>query len=295
MSDANVKATGGVTDDPIRLGSILYTLVEPHRGHEVAYNRWYERDHYYAGCMIGAYNFAGGRFVATHDLKALRLPAPGDAGGPSPIVADPEVGSYVSIYYVLDGHHREWNRWAVDQVKVLHASGRMFSEREHIHTCLYTYDWEHRRDGEDGVPAELTLDHRFPGMVSVFGELAEGVERAAVDAWYREEYLPSLLPGTPAASVLAFTPVPLLIDAPGDVPRQEAGAERFLQLWFLDDHPAGSWEALFAGQSAALEGAGLGRLLWASPFIPTVVGTDTYTDQLWAPGTGSGGAGEGTR
>ena len=33
----------------VRLGSMLFTLVEPHRGHEVAYNRWYERDHFYAG------------------------------------------------------------------------------------------------------------------------------------------------------------------------------------------------------------------------------------------------------
>ena len=33
---------------------MLFTLVDPHLGHEVAYNRWYERDHYYGGCMIGA-------------------------------------------------------------------------------------------------------------------------------------------------------------------------------------------------------------------------------------------------
>src|SRR6266576_1512154 len=30
---------------PVELGTILFTLVEPHQGHEVAYNRWYERDH----------------------------------------------------------------------------------------------------------------------------------------------------------------------------------------------------------------------------------------------------------
>src|SRR5580700_3379578 len=60
--------------EPIKLGSILLTVVEPHRGHEVAYNRWYERDHFYSGCMIGPYQFAGRRFVATADLKALRSP-----------------------------------------------------------------------------------------------------------------------------------------------------------------------------------------------------------------------------
>ena len=31
----------------------------------------------------------------------------------------------------------------------------------------------------------------------------------------------------------------------------------------------------------ALEASGKARLLWASPFRPTVPGTDIYTDQLW--------------
>ena len=74
MTGNSTPAQGGVTDDPIRIGTMLYTLVEPHRGHEVAYNRWYERDHFYAGCQIGAFNFAGARFVATAPLKGLRYP-----------------------------------------------------------------------------------------------------------------------------------------------------------------------------------------------------------------------------
>ena len=60
--------------DPVKLGTILFTLVEPHRGHEVAYNRWYERDHFYAGCMVGPWCFAGRRFVATRACKDLRYP-----------------------------------------------------------------------------------------------------------------------------------------------------------------------------------------------------------------------------
>ena len=60
----------GAEAEPVKLGSMLFTLVEPRRGHEVAYNRWYERDHFYAGCMVGPYNFAGRRFVATAELKA---------------------------------------------------------------------------------------------------------------------------------------------------------------------------------------------------------------------------------
>ncbi len=276
MTGRSTPASGGVTDDPIRIGTMLYTLVEPHRGHEVAYNRWYERDHFYAGCQIGAYNFSGARFVATAPLKALRTPV-----GEEALVADPAVGSYLGVYYVLDGHHDEWNRWAVDQVNTLHAAGRMFEQRDHIHTGLYHFEWEHRRD-EDGVPAELTLDRRFPGMVSVFVEAAEGVSSEAVAEWYRREFLPAVLPGTAVATVLAFSPLPLLADAPGDVPRDDAASSRTLLLFFVEDAPEGSWEGVFAPQDEALGAAGLGRILWASPFLGTVPGTDTYTDQLWS-------------
>ena len=54
-----------MNDYPIVAGSALFTLVDPSKGHEVAYNRWYERDHFYAGCMIGPWLFAGKRWVAT--------------------------------------------------------------------------------------------------------------------------------------------------------------------------------------------------------------------------------------
>jgi hypothetical protein len=281
MTGRSVPAQGGVTDDPIRIGTMLFTLVEPHRGHQVAYNRWYERDHFYAGCQIGAYNFAGARFVATAPLKELRLPDPDGSAGVEPMVADPQTGSYLGLYYVLDGHHDEWNRWAVDQVNTLHAAGRMFEERDHIHTGLYHFEWEHRRH-EDGVPAELTLDHRFPGMVAVFIEPAEGVGPERVGEWYRQEYLPSVLPGSAVATVLAFSPLPLLADAPGDVPRSDTVDRRVLLLWFLDEPPSGSWESVFAHQGEQLAAAGLGALTWASPFVGTVPGTDTYTDQLWS-------------
>ena len=152
--------------EPIKLGSMLFTLVEPHRGHEVAYNRWYERDHFYAGCMIGPYQFAGKRFVATAALKALRDP------DPSEITGEPDRGTYLALYWVLDGYHDVWNRWAVDQVMALHKAGRMFNERDHIHTLLYRYAWEQTRDA-DGLPAELALDHPSAGLVAVFTDRAD--------------------------------------------------------------------------------------------------------------------------
>jgi hypothetical protein len=258
-------------DDPIRLGSMLFTLVEPRPGHEVAYNRWYERDHFYGGCMVGPFQFAGQRFVATRDLKARRFPATG-----SPITPDPSIGSYLGVYWVLAGHHDEWSRWAVDQVNMLHATGRMFPERDHIHTALYDFAWAVPRDGDDGVPAELALDHRFPGMVAV---AVEGDDGPALDRWFREDHLPTAMAGSPVALCLSFTPIPLLGDAPSDVPRQEGSDKRFLHLYFLDVPAVDAWPR-FEALGDELEASGRGRVVWASPFLPTIPGTDTYTDQL---------------
>ena len=41
MTGRSTPAKGGVTDDPIRIGTLLYTPVEPQRGHRVDYNRWW--------------------------------------------------------------------------------------------------------------------------------------------------------------------------------------------------------------------------------------------------------------
>ncbi|HLI75239.1 MAG TPA: hypothetical protein VKU86_15285 [Acidimicrobiales bacterium] len=260
--------------EPIRLGSMLFTLVEPRRGYEVAYNRWYERDHFYSGCMIGPYNFAGRRFVATADLKALRDP------DPSAVTGEHDRGSYLALYWVLDGYHDVWNRWAVDQVKALHRAGRMFEERDHIHTLLYRFAWEHPRDA-DGLPATLALDHPSAGLVAVFTDRADDLDAAAFEQWQRTEHLPELLGNSPARLVVAADPLPLLIDAPGDVPRSEADDRRQLTLWFLDTAPDVAWSVIGAHRTA-LERSGRARVVAALPFIPTIPGTDTYTDQLWS-------------
>jgi hypothetical protein len=249
-----------VNASPVRLGSILFTLVEPHRGFEVAYNRWYERDHFYAGVLVGPHTLAGQRWVATRADKARRIPA--DLRG-----------SYLGLYWIEAGHHDEWNRWGVDTVNKLHAEGRMFAERDHVHTALYDFAWLYGRD-PDGVPPELALDHRYKGLVAML------VEGDAGD-WYRDELLPEVVPGLPVDQVLAFTPLPLLDDAPSDVGRQDAEAQRLLLLWFLDADAAEAWDGGFADHGERLAASGRGTLTWAAPFRPTVPGTDIYTDQLW--------------
>ena len=267
---------------PIRLGAMLFTLIEPHRDHVVAYNRWYERDHLYAGCTIGPYNFAAKRWVATRDCKQLRHVDQGlahslDDGG---LVADdPMVGSYLSLYWLLDGWVQEWNRWAFREFRWLHANDRMFPHRDHVHTLLYTHDEALYRD-DDPVPASLALDHPFAGLGVTIGTAADG-DRAAFDAWASEEMVPALqADGSPVAMTLTFSGVPLQVDAK-DVDRDDDTASRFLHLHFLDEDPRSCWQDSVGRVPTMVDEAGAGHVAWAGPFIPTVPGTDRYTDQLW--------------
>ena len=257
--------TGDSSERPIRLGGALITIVEPHRGHEIAYNRWYERDHFYAGCMIGAWTLQGSRYVATRDLKALRYPTP------SPICPDPSSGSYLAIYWILAGKLSEWLRWGTDQVLWLHENGRMFAARDHVHTSMYRFHSEYRAH-EDGIPIELALDHRSRYLVFIVGRLRAGKTLDDVDAFVRHRRL-----GDVAA---AFAPLPLLGDAPSDVPRVD-DSDRFALVSFVDDEISETWDATFASLGGELAAARIADLLFVSPFRKTVVGTDTYTGELW--------------
>jgi hypothetical protein len=253
---------------PVELGSMLYTLVEPARDRALEYNRWYEGDHFFESLREpGA--FAGRRFACTRELKQLRYPD-GDA-----VVPSRESGSLLSVYWLLDGGRYE--EWGAKRANELHAEGRMFPERAHVHTQLYDLDWFVARD-DDGVTPELALDHPFPGMVTVVGETDD---HDALDRWYRETYLERLLPGSPIQLCLSFRPRALLPSAPGDVPKLPADPRRWLHLSFLDVEPATCWNELFAGEGAAVEAAGVGTVVFASPFVPTIPGTDTYMDRLW--------------
>jgi hypothetical protein len=64
------------------------------------------------------------------------------------------------------------------------------------------------------------------------------------------------------------------LGAPGGSPN------RVVQLTFVDTEPNGQWGA-YRDYAATIDGGGVGRVTFGAPFVPTVVGTDTYTDQLW--------------
>lgn len=267
-----------MNDYPVRVGSMLYTLVDPHRGHEVAYNRWYERDHFYAGCLVGPGLFAGKRWVATRELKALRFPES------SPVAEPVDSGSYLATYWVLDGKHNEHFTWASEQVWYLYEHDRGFPQRDHAHTALFEQPWSHYRD-DDPVPIELAFDHPYQGLGNVFLDRAEDVDEGALIDHLQHTALPRLLDSSsPVASSVSWKPIPrdpsVDGDAPMDLGSAPGGDERLMQLFFLEADPRTCWDR-FHDYADAIDESGLATVVFAAPFVPTVAGTDTYTDELF--------------
>ena len=266
-----------MNDYPVRVGSMLYTLVDPRRGHEVEYNRWYERDHFYMGCMVGPWLFAGARWVATRELKDMRYPED------SPVAVPLDAGSYLATYWVHEGHHDDHFSWALEQVQWIYKNGRGFQERDHAHTKLFELPRAVYRD-DDPVPLELAFDHRYAGLGSVFIERADGVDEDALVDFIDNTALPQAMAGSniaitaswkpeqPAGSVTGGAPMPLGSEG--------GGLERTMQMLFLDADPRECWDQVRA-YTDAVDASGLAKTIFAAPFLPTIVGTDTYTDQLW--------------
>ncbi|MGE0880911.1 MAG: hypothetical protein AB7L13_15195 [Acidimicrobiia bacterium] len=274
---------GGLEYYPVKVGSALITMVDPHLGFEKAYNRWYERDHYYDGCMVGPWMYAGSRWVAPRNLKALRWPTNDET-----VARPPTAGSYVSIYWVEEGHHTEhFTDWAPANVRDLYLNGRGFSERRHIHTVVVDHLGAVYRD-EDPVPVALALDHVYTGVYVLWFDGNDPNKPASeLHAELSKELLPKLVADSTIEIASSWTPsVP---EKEGDPPRPPAPMDlgsgsgrlnRLVQVLFVD----GSVEDLVPKVKAytdAVEASGLATTRLVAPFYRTVVGTDRYVDELW--------------
>lgn len=255
------KPTLSHTERPIRLGSLLFTMVEPRPGFALAYNRWYERDHFYSGCLIGEYTLAGNRYVATRECKAKRF---------GTVDRDLAKGSYLALYWILADHHKDWDAWGVKQVNILHSEGRMFKERDHIHTGLYNYAGEYNAPGST-MPIELALDRPYGGVAALIVDLAAGKSKGDVDAFLKGI-------DSPGDVALLATPLPLDDSRPKDVPASEGN--HVVLLEFTVEDPVTVWDERYVPLARQIEEAGLGTIAFASPFKAVIFGTDTYTDQL---------------
>jgi hypothetical protein len=228
----------------LELGHALITMIEPDRETLAAYHRWYERDHFLSGVLAGPGAYAGQRFVATRDLKALRWPAD------SPVAQPVDDGSFITLYWIERDQLTAHTDWGFPEAARLAGLGRMNTDRHHVSTSYYDLVSVTARDA-DPVPAELALHHPYAGLVVV---------------WSDDDVADQLVGGS-VGQVVTFRPaaVPGL---PGSV-MSDPDRDVLVHCCFVDDLSAG-WPDL----------TGVDALLVA-PFVPTVPGTETYLDELW--------------
>jgi hypothetical protein len=253
----------------IELGHAMITMVEPHADTLHEYNEWYEGDHAYSGVMAGPGAFAYRRFVATRDLKPLRI------AGPNPVADPKELGSFIALYWVERDQVEPLFAWSFALMPQLVADGRMHPGRDHISTAVYDLAAEHERDG--GVPARIALDHPFPGVIVTWTDAVDAAHLDELAEWYRTEGLPAGGPiGTAVGWALREFP-----GTPSTVPATVGVGTRLVHTAFTTVDPRECWDEVTGDLVARLEKSGLGTLSLAAPFIPVVPGTTTYLDQLW--------------
>lgn len=234
----------------IELGHALITMIEPDPETILEYHRWYEQDHFLAGVLTGPGAFAGQRWVATRDLKALRRPEE------SPVASPVEDGSFITAYWIEKDKLSDHTDWGFPEAARLAGLGRMDPRRHHVSTSYYDLASTVARDEASPSP-ELAIHRQYPAVVVVWAD------PGAVD--------PAGLVGGPVDQVVSFRNIALPEPLPAMPGAVMSDPERPVEvhLCFVDD-VSGDWAEWVAPEGALL----------VAPFIPTVPGTTTYLDQL---------------
>lgn len=258
-----------MTNHAVQLNSAILTLIDPWRGHEVEFNRWYERDHLYAGAMLGPNVFSAGRFLA-RDVEKLARRVP--AG------CNRDEGTMLAAYWLASDGADYW-RWSADNVRRLVAEGRMPGKGTVRAAVFLQRPWAHDCR-PDGVPAELALDRRFPVLVATVVEVDHLGDD--LDQWYRRAFAEPLSKRTDQPALMVGGAATQLRGLNTNV-RVDPG-RTFVGLWFFDtancDNGSDNRIAAFI-EDHNDRASQAGATAWTSPFIPTIPGTDHGVDRLW--------------
>jgi hypothetical protein len=264
------------------VGHAFITIAEPHPGFERAYNRWYEDDHFFGGGMVCPWLFAGKRWVATRDLQRMRQPATSS-------IADPiTMGCYLATYWITPGRAEDTSAWMFAANDRLVEAGRNFPQKSHVFTSLQDTATLLYRDDEV-VRAQHALSYDYAGIVVEIIEVSDPSDRADLTHWLAEEHIPAVLRGSAAAMCGVFHPIKLgkralasSVGASAALVLEAAAADdrRVTLLWFLDQDPRRCWDEAFLREADRIGQSGKGQLQLLAPFIPSVMGTDRFVDQL---------------
>lgn len=261
------------------VGHALITMVEPHVGHEHAYNRWYEDSHFFNGAMQHPWVFAGRRWVAPVDLQRLRLPAD------SPVARPLDAGKYLSTYWVTQGRIDELKKWTSASNAHLVSVGDVNRERTHVFTSFQ--DKAGTVYADPSVPADVfALMDPAPGLVVAVYDAPTAGARDALEDWLLDVHLPQrIVESGPVSSGLVFRVTPPYVGMKPEVfaALTEVANEgrRLTVLWFLREDPVDCWP-FFADEIADVRASGLGEVALLAPFRPSKMGTTLYEDRLRA-------------
>ena len=267
---------GGIDDYPVKVGSMLLTLVDPTKGFERAYNRWYERDHFYAGCMVGPWLFAGSRWVATRTAEgpALAGRAARSPGRPTPAATWPSTGWSKAT----TGEH--FDEWSIRQVRDLYMPTA--GDSPSAPTCTPRPSTTSARpigtttlSPSSSPSTTATTAFSSSGGTRPSGTGAELHETLAGGATRRD-----CSPARPSRSPpRGSPPLPDEVnrDAPMDLGSPAGGTDRLVQLLFVDGRLRG-WPSNGCGPTPSdVESSGLATLLLAAPVRPHAWSEPTAT------------------
>lgn len=244
---------------PVDVGHAVFALHEPLPGHERDFNRWYERDHMYIGGVLAPWTIGAARWIADDELKARRFGV-----GPFGPIGD---GTYLTLYWIQRDRLADQQKWVAEQ---LVGSNRF--EHKTVQTAT-TYDrrgtWQ--RD-DDGPPVFLALAHGYRAVVFLVLQRHPETDQKALCDWLFGSYAQQHWAGTDVAVAAAFAPRPKEPWWPPAAPEVEGVGDRVMVACFLDGDSLAGWKRAFV--PLADEIAGVGEVLFAGPFRPTVVGID---------------------
>ena len=132
------------------------------------------------------------------------------------------------------------------------------------------------------MPLELALDHGYAGIGVVAMDRADGTSEEELHGFLRDTAMPEMMAGSPVAIGSTWKPRQrddITSNSPMDLGSGTGSEARTLQIFFCEETPDGFWDT-FGSYVDAVNNSGLANVCWAGPFYKTVVGTDTYVDQL---------------
>ena len=243
-------------------------------GHEKEFNRYYERDHMYARRDPRAVDDRGAA------LRRHRGPE-GDcatrASGPSVPIDD---GSYLTMYWIDEGK--------LDDAAGVGERADEAARRggPHVRRALgadrdraTTTSGRGERDA-DGVPPFLALDRRYAGVVWAVLERAGDASVGDLAAWLADDFLPTRFAARRSRSAPCSRRGPRSRGGRRPRPRCPASASACSsRSSSKTDVREALARAVRRPRRRARAPPGRCRTLMVAPFIPTIPGTDTYTDQ----------------